>query len=91
MPDSNHELPTSQREMSTSAPSGASCTGSNAPGVPARGWPEQPGATGHRSGRLRPRADHSQEGIGRPNRWRGDVSAPVSQSHASACTSPAVE
>lgn len=35
MHGSNHELPTVQREMTISAPSGASCTGSDASGVPA--------------------------------------------------------
>lgn len=40
MHDSHHELPTSQKEMTTPTTSPASCTGSNAPGIPA------PGVTG---------------------------------------------
>lgn len=35
MHDPNHELPTGQEEMITPSKSGASCTGSNAPGSPA--------------------------------------------------------
>src|SRR5690242_10296963 len=38
MHDTHHELPTGQTEMTTTTPNGtASCTGSNAPGVPAPG------------------------------------------------------
>lgn len=38
MHDTHHELPTGQTEMTTTAPNGtASCTGSNAPGIPAPG------------------------------------------------------
>jgi hypothetical protein len=37
MHDSQHELPTTQREMSTPASTPASCTGSDASGVPAPG------------------------------------------------------
>ncbi|CCK28301.1 hypothetical protein BN159_3922 [Streptomyces davaonensis JCM 4913] len=37
MHDPHHELPSSQREMANGLNSAASCTGSNAPGVPAPG------------------------------------------------------
>lgn len=63
--------------------------GAMLPEFPPLGWREQPGARGHRTVRLRPRADRSREGTGRPSPSRRDVSARVSRSRASACTSPA--
>ena len=89
MHDSHHELHDTQEEITNPTSPTASCTGSNAPGFPPQRWREQPGARGHRAVRLRPRADRSREGNGRPSPSRRDVSAPVSRSRASACTSPA--
>lgn len=90
MYDPHHELPTGQEEMTTPSKSGASCTGSNAPGSPApgvagedrcQGAPDREAAT---EGGPQPGGERQAESLS-PKRQRARQPKPLKRLHQPSC------
>lgn len=90
MYDPHHELPTGQEEMTTPSKSGASCTGSNAPGSPApgvagedrrQGAPDRQAAT---EGGPQPGGERQPETLS-PKRQRARQPKPLKRLHQPSC------